>query len=140
MRRKSMEEYVVLVCGDRNWKDQDRIYGELFFFHHKEQPIDRIISGGAKGVDSMTKEVAKMLDIPFKEYPAEWEEYKAKYPAKEFGNKWKSAGNDRNQQMLDEGNPDIILAFHSDIANSKGTWDMIKRANEIGIEVRLIAV
>lgn len=42
----------------------------------------------------------------------------------------------RNQKMLDD-NPDIdiVIAFHSDLENSRGTKDMVNRARKKGIKV-----
>ena len=75
--------------------------------------------------------------IVFK-YPAPWEEYKRKYPIEKFGMKFKSAGTDRNTQMLVEGKPGLIMAFHSNIAKSKGTKNMIAQAKKAGIETLLV--
>lgn len=40
-------------------------------------------------------------------FPAKWNEH------------GKAAGPIRNQQMLTEGKPDVVFAFHDDIASSK---------------------
>jgi hypothetical protein len=34
--------------------------------------------------------------------------------------------------MLEDGQPDLVLAFHSSIEESKGTKDMVKRARAAG--------
>ena len=52
--------------------------------------------------------------------------------------KFKSAGTDRNTQMLVEGEPSLVVAFHSNIAKSKGTKNMIKQAKDAGIETILV--
>ena len=49
-------------------------------------------------------------------FPAEWDKY------------GKAAGVLRNQQMLDDGHPDLVVYFHKDLENSKGTKDMVTRA------------
>ena len=54
-------------------------------------------------------------------FPADWNKY------------GKAAGVLRNQQMLDEGHPDLVVYFHKDIENSKGTKDMIIRAIDANI-------
>lgn len=41
------------------------------------------------------------------------------------------AGPDRNQRMIDEGRPGLVIAF----PGGDGTADMIHRAQEAGIEV-----
>ena len=60
-------------------------------------------------------------------FPADW---------KTFG---KAAGPIRNRKMLDEGLPDVVIAFHEDIERSKGTKNMISQACEQGIDVILIS-
>jgi UDP-N-acetylmuramoylalanine-D-glutamate ligase len=52
-------------------------------------------------------------------YPADWKLH------------GKSAGHIRNQQMLDESKPDIVIAF----PGGRGTANMIKRAKKAGVEV-----
>ena len=42
----------------------------------------------------------------------------------------------RNQQMLDEGKPDLVVWFHYDLHYSKGTRDMVNRAISRGIRVQ----
>jgi len=37
--------------------------------------------------------------------------------------------------MLDEGQPDLVVYFHDDIENSKGTKDMITRAKKDKVKV-----
>jgi hypothetical protein len=39
---------------------------------------------------------------------------------------------------LDEGKPDLVLAFHNDIEHSKGTADMVRRAARAGVRVEVI--
>lgn len=60
--------------------------------------------------------------IPFREFRAAW-------------NRWgNAAGPIRNQQMIDEGEPDLVVAF----PGSSGTLDMIKRSQKAGIEVIIV--
>ena len=40
----------------------------------------------------------------------------------------------RNQKMLDEGKPDLVVAF----AGGRGTADMVRIAKRSGVEVREI--
>jgi hypothetical protein len=48
----------------------------------------------------------------------------------------RAAGPIRNQQMLDEGKPDLVVAFL--LPQGSGTLDMIRRTEKAGIEVRVI--
>lgn len=45
----------------------------------------------------------------------------------------KAAGPIRNQRMLDEGKPDLVVAF----PGGRGTADMVRRAKAAGVPVRL---
>lgn len=114
----------LLICGDRNWTDKDLIKSVLQSLNVK---VDCIIEGEARGVDTLAREVAEELKIPVEGYPARW------------GECGRAAGPIRNQQMLDEGKSDAVLAFHDDIEKSKGTKDMINRARKAGVPVTLIS-
>tara|TARA_Y100000310_G_scaffold341525_1_gene440936 strand:- start:879 stop:1235 length:357 start_codon:yes stop_codon:yes gene_type:complete len=115
----------LLVCGDRNWTDKNKIRQEVIELCSIAH-ISVIIEGGARGADRLAGEVADELDISLLVFPAKWTE---------FG---KSAGPRRNQQMLDEGQPDQVLAFHNNIQESKGTKHMIDIAQRSNIPVKLI--
>lgn len=115
----------LLVSGDRNWTNWRFIYKYLDGFH-TVYPISVLIEGEAKGVDSFARNWAKDRGIPYDPYPAQWHRFRH------------AAGPIRNQQMLDEGQPDMVLAFHNDIENSKGTKDMVTRAEKANIPTIVI--
>ena len=111
----------ILVCGDRNWNDSEKIREIL-----KEYPKESvIIHGGCRGADTLAGNVAKTLHMPVIVFSAEWNKHGL------------AAGPIRNKKMLDEGKPDIVLAFHGDISSSKGTKNMISQARTRGIEIIL---
>lgn len=113
----------ILVCGDRNWKDDIKMYQVL-----KTLPNNVIlIHGDCRGADKMSARIGSKLGFKVIPYPAKWDV---------FG---KGAGPIRNQQMLDD-NPEIeeVIAFHNDINSSKGTKDMIEKAKKKGINYKLI--
>lgn len=116
----------ILICGDRNWTDRQLIFHELVKATGFTFDVT-VIEGEARGADTLGKEAAILQGMAVEGYPANW---------KRFGN---SAGPIRNQEMLDKGKPDLVLAFHDDIRNSKGTKDMIARAKKAGIHVELIS-
>lgn len=52
----------------------------------------------------------------------------------------KSAGPIRNRKMIDEHEPDFVLAFHDDLeGESKGTKDCVAYAKSKGIRTYLIS-
>ena len=110
----------VLVCGDRNWLGWAAIEREL-----KRLPAGTtVIHGAARGADTIAADIGIRMGLHVKACPAEWEQ---------FG---RAAGAIRNKWML-KMEPDLVLAFHSDIRRSKGTANMIAIARKKGIEVRL---
>ena len=113
----------VLICGDRHWKDYKMIFDEV----SKIDNVEVIIHGAARGADTLGGKVADNLNIPTEVYPAQWNEY------------GRSAGPIRNMQMLTEGRPDIVLAFHPNIVSSKGTKHMVKISLKNNTVVRVIS-
>ena len=111
----------ILVCGDRNWTDYDLIKSALEGLTHSS--TECIIEGEALGADTCAREAAMTLNLPVLKYRAKWEEH------------GKAAGPIRNQQMIDEGDPDLVLVFHDDLPNSKGSKDMVRRARKHGLPV-----
>ena len=108
----------VLVCGGRNYRDRDRVF----------QVLDSIealvvIHGGARGADQLAGAWAKERQVSCNTYSAQWDRY------------GKSAGFRRNEQMLNEGNPDLIIAF----PGGNGTAHMMRIARQRGYEVTEIA-
>jgi len=82
-----------------------------------------VIEGEATGADTLARETAKLLDLPFEPYPAQWEKY------------GRAAGPIRNSQMLLEGKPNAVVAFHTNLAQSKGTANMVNQARKAGLPV-----
>ncbi len=112
---------VVLVCGSRFYSDYAKIYDYL-----KRLNASQVLAGGCRGADTLAVRAARSLGVPFREFPADWQR---------FG---KAAGPMRNQQMLDEGGPDLVVAFHPHLEESKGTKDMVHRAIAQGIPLWLV--
>jgi hypothetical protein len=116
------KELRVLICGDRNWHNIAIIEREL-----KKFGKDTIvIEGESRGADILGRFVAEKLGLQIIPFPAKWHIYK------------RGGGPVRNQQMLDEGNPELVLAFHEDISQSIGTIDMVNRARRAGVKVIII--
>ena len=75
-----------------------------------------IISGGARGVDTVAEQAARYRHLKVEIYPAEWD-------------KWgRSAGMMRNGKIINAA--DRVVAFWDGI--SKGTADSIRKARAAG--------
>ena len=119
----------ILICGGRNWINKQLIHDVLL--KHLNPKADYIIHGDTRGADRLGAEVAAELGVSANRvlsFPADWVKYH------------KAAGPIRNQQILTEGKPDIVLAFHDNIVASKGTADMVRRALKAGLLVFLNGV
>jgi hypothetical protein len=117
----------ILMCGDRNYTDENKVrdvFKALLIAYDNFE----IVQGGAAGADFLSNKVAKEMNISVKEYKAEWSKY------------GRAAGPLRNELMLND-NQDIqlVVAFHKNIANSKGTKNMVDKAINKGIRVEIIS-
>lgn len=113
----------VLVCGDRNWTNRERIAQELATLLI-DGPVE-VCEGEARGADRLARSACEELVIPCTPFPANWNKY------------GRAAGSIRNQQMLDEFQPELVIGFHDAIASSRGTKDMLNRAERAGLKVWL---
>ena len=85
---------------------------------------DEIVSGGAKGVDTLARDYAVQHGIKLTEFLPDYSRYKRGAPLK------------RNEQIIEYA--DVILAFWD--GQSKGTKFVIDKAEKIGKEVRVIVI
>jgi hypothetical protein len=111
----------LLVCGGRDFNDRallDRTLDEL----HQRTPVSLLIHGGARGADAMAGDWAIAKGIETAVYRPDW---------RRFGPR---AGPLRNHCMLDEGKPDLVVAF----PGGRGTADMIQRARDSGVPALIV--
>lgn len=104
----------VLVTGGRDYADWDTLQRVLASF-----PITSLAHGGASGADTMAGQWAGMNGVPNQAYPAAWRLH------------GKAAGVIRNKQMLDEFQPDLVVAF----PGGYGTAHMVRIAENAGVPV-----
>ena len=121
----------ILVTGSRHWTDRKTIERELkkYSFTNpllppfKQPPI--LFHGACEGADTIAGEIGKSLGWKVDPHPAHWDILGL------------AAGPSRNQHMVDH-DPDICLAFHSDLGKSAGTADCVRRARSVGIPVTVV--
>lgn len=112
----------ILITGDREYNRKSVMRRAL---EQYDPATDVILHGGARGADSLGGIVAKELGFTVEPpYMADWQRY------------GRAAGVIRNREMLDTC-PDLVIAFHDDLDNSKGTKDCITEARKRGIKVIL---
>ena len=105
------------VIGSREFKDMD-----LMREHIKLLQPSVIISGGAKGADTLAKQYAQENNLQMIEYKADW---------KKFG---RAAGVIRNKTIIE--NAEHILAFWD--GKTPGTKNSIDYANKLSKPITTI--
>ena len=112
----------VLVCGGRDFNNPVWLsctLGEL----SRNAGWTTIIEGGARGADRQAREWGLANGLVVQTFDADWHRH------------GRLAGPIRNQRMLDEGQPDLVVAF----PGGHGTADMVRKAMAAGIEVHVFA-
>ena len=118
-----MSTHKVLVCGGRDYEDRDHVYRVLDAYLARIGPDMLLINGGAPGADTLAREWAVDRRVDHLTLYAKWDL---------FG---RSAGPIRNRRMARK-KPKLVLAFSEDFDKSRGTSDMIKVAEKMGIKVK----
>lgn len=111
----------VLVCGGRNYNERDTVFAILDEIH-AESIISLVINGDASGADRLSTLWALERCVPIHLGRADWKKY------------GRAAGPIRNQKMMDEQRPDLVVAF----PGGAGTQSMIRIAEKAGVRVEVV--
>jgi len=104
----------IAIVGSRDFTDYEKVEQEVLK-HIKVEKIDKVVSGGAKGADTLAKKFAEKYKITLLEFLPEWKKY------------GRGAGPMRNTTIIE--NADVVFAFPT--KDSKGTRDSIRKAREL---------
>ncbi len=107
-----------IVAGGRDFKDRGLMCNVLDMLLAED---DTVITGMAKGADTLAWDIAMDWHYNLIEFPADWDKH------------GKSAGPIRNHQMALEG--DALIAFWD--GKSKGTKHMIEEAHKARLETHV---
>lgn len=122
----SRPKFKIIIAGSRDFNDYKLLKStmdDLLSEKNKTHKIE-IVSGMAKGADTLGVLYAKERKYNIIEYRAQWRKY------------GKAAGMIRNGEMLDVA--DAIVTFWNGM--SPGTLDVIKKAEARGIPCRVVKV
>lgn len=113
----------VIVAGSRGFNDYQKLCKTLDHLLCRYQPSEvEIVSGGARGADTLGERYAKEKGCSLKIFPAEWDK---------FG---KSAGYRRNVQMAEYSNGCVVFWD----GKSKGAKHMIDIAEKYKLNLRKV--
>ena len=118
----------IIVCGSRSFNDYELLCDTL---DNIIEELDKvvIISGHARGADTLGEHYAAERSLLVVVYPARWDEY------------GKRAGLVRNEKMLEhilKGEDALVVAFWD--GQSRGTKYMIDIARQAGVRVIVVKV
>jgi len=116
-----IKEMKTIIAGTTTIKDFDVVKAAI---EKSGFEISEVVSGSARGVDSLGELWAKRRNIPVTRFPAEWSRY------------GRSAGPIRNRQMAEYA--EALIAVWN--GRSRGTRDMIRQARRNGLKVFIFLV
>ena len=119
-----MTDYRVIIAGSRSFNDYVLLREQCLSILQEKMRTHRVIivSGHARGADSLGERFANEFRLPFELHPAKW---------RLLG---KAAGMVRNAEMAKCS--DALIAFWD--GESRGTRHMISFARKRGLEVSVI--
>ena len=108
---------IICITGDRNTKDKYKVQLRKDISSYAGIENICFIFGDCRGVDTIAKELCIEYKIQYKVFIAKWDKY------------GKRAGYKRNLKMIKK-KPDLVIAYHDDIGNSKGTQMTLNLAKQ----------
>ena len=114
--------FKVIIAGGRDFNDYDLLKVKMNRILSNITDEIVVISGTARGADSLGEKYATEMGYKLEQYPANWNKY------------GKRAGYLRNKQMADVAH--ACVCFWD--SKSKGTKHMIDLANEKKLKLRVV--
>lgn len=119
-----MEAFKVIIAGGRNFADYELLRGSCDYFLSRKRLTHEIVivSGHARGADSLGERYATERGYRLELFPADWEA------------SGKAAGVIRNRQMAEAAH--ALIAFWD--GRSRGTKNMIDEATARSLPVKVV--
>ena len=125
------DELRIIIAGSRDFNDYELLKREVLNivkYDNRPKEYVKIVSGCARGADTLGERFAKEFGLEVNRFPADWD------------NLGKRAGYVRNAEMakfaVADGNYGLLIAFWD--GKSKGTKHMIDLAEKNGLEVHIV--
>ena len=124
-------ELRIIIAGSRDFNNYEFLKRKVLNIVKNDNRLKeyvKIISGCARGADTLGEQFAKEYNLEIKRFPANWDN---------FG---KRAGYVRNAEMakfaIKDNNDGMLIAFWD--GQSRGTKHMIDLAKRYGLEVHVV--
>lgn len=111
----------IAIVGSRDYPAPEKVRSYVGGLSVQPSP-PTIVSGGARGVDSLAEEVAEEYGMETLIFPADWERH------------GKSAGFIRNREIVKAA--DLVVAFWN--GSSRGTRHTLKLAHKFRVDTEII--
>ena len=126
-----MKELRVIIAGSRDFNDYELLKKSAIEIITKKTmlpDLTRIVSGGARGADTLGERFANEMGLEISRFIPDWDGL------------GKRAGYVRNAEMakfaVEDNNDGILIAFWD--GQSRGTKHMIDLAKKYGLEVHVV--
>ena len=111
-----------IIAGSRDFNDYNLLKSQLDYYRMHKNDITEVVSGCARGADTLGEFYANEQSIPVKQFPADWDKHK------------RASGPIRNRQMAEYA--DCLIAVWD--GSSRGTKNMIDEMNKLNKPVFVI--
>lgn len=108
----------VLICAGRHYADT-KMSRQVLDAYHRLRPVLVLIHGGSQFLGSDVEDWARETGVDVVRYPPNWQRY------------GKHAERHRNQFMLTDSRPDVIIA----LPGGDDTSELVSQAKACGIHV-----
>ena len=113
----------IAIVGGRDFSDYTLLKESLLAYIDTHETPENIVSGGAKGADTLAAQFATEMGIPLLVFKPDYQKY------------GRGATLVRNTQIIE--NADVVFAFWD--GQSKGTKDSITKAKKLQKELHIIS-
>lgn len=108
----------VLICAGRHYADT-KMSRQVLDAYHRLRPVQVLIHGGSQFLGSDVEDWARETGVDVVRYPPNWQRH------------GKQAERHRNQFMLTDSRPDVIIA----LPGGDDTLELVSQAKASGIHV-----